>query len=82
MEGKAYLKLNKAGAKKYPKLKRQGFAEFMEVNSAVVDSFDVISDARRHAFAGYYDLQNMSPNGEKMFYLSVPHHASPKYNKA
>lgn len=82
MEGKAYLKLNKAGAKRYPKLKRQGFAEYIEVNQEVVDSFDVISHARRHAFAGYYDLQNISPNGEKMFYLSVPHHASPKYNKA
>ena len=82
MEGKAYLKLNKAGAKRYPELRRQGFAEFLEVNPNIVDSATIISHPRRHTFAGYYDLQNISPNGEKMFYLSVPHHASPKYNKA
>ena len=82
MEGKAYLKMNKAGAKRYPELRRQGFAEFLEVNPNIVDSATIISHPRRHTFAGYYDLQNMSQAGDKMFYLSVPQHASPKYNKA
>lgn len=82
MEGKAYLKVNKDGAKRYPALKKQGFAEFLRINNGVVESHNVISQPHKHVFAGYYDIQNVSPNGEKMFYLSVPYHASPKYNKA
>ena len=82
MEGKACLKLNKAGAKRYPDLRRQGFSGFLELNRDVVESVDIIAHPRRHTFVGYYDIQNISPNGEKMFYLSVSRHASPKYNKA
>ena len=77
-----YLKMNKDGAKRYPALKKQGFAEFLRINNEVVEAHNVISQSHKHVFAGYYDIQNVSPNGEKMFYLSVPHHASPKYNKA
>ena len=82
MEGKAYLKMNKDGAKRYPSLKKQGFAEFLKINNAIVESHNVISHPAKHTFAGYYDLQNVSPDGTKMFYLTVPRNASPKYNKA
>lgn len=82
MEGKAYLKMNKDGAKRYPSLKKQGFAEFLKINNTIVESYNVISHPAKHTFAGYYDLQNVSPDGSKMFYLTVPRNASPKCNKA
>ncbi len=82
MDGKAYLKMNRDGAKRYSLLKKQGFTDFLRINQGVVDSYDVISTPNKHTFSGYYDISNISPDGEKIFYLTVARHSSPKYNKA
>lgn len=82
MEGKAYLKMNRRKAKRYSLLKKQGFSGFLQANHKMVESYNVISHSKKHVFAGYYDLQNVSFDGVKMCYLVVPRNGLPKINKA
>ena len=82
MTGKEYLKFNKNNAKEYSMLKRAGYAGYMKVESSHITDYRIITLPDRHVFAGYYDIDNVSNDGNFLFFLSVPKYANPKFHKA
>lgn len=82
MDGKEYLKLNRKNAKKYSVYKKQGYVGYFKIESDFIEKSLIISQPHHHVFAGYYDINNVSPDGRYLFFLSVSKHASPKHSKA
>ena len=82
MDGKEYLKFNQENAKKYPIYLKEGYANYYNINSSLVDNFLIISKKDYHCFSGYYDIDNVSPNGKYLLYLLVKKHSSPCKDKA
>lgn len=82
MDKESYLKLNKEKALQYPLLKKNGYTGFLMVNSRIVKSFFILGNNKAHTFGGYYDINNVSADGLKCFYLQVPKNANPKRNNA
>lgn len=82
MDAKEYLKYNKKNAKRYYIYKKNGYTGYLKFNPDFVSSIEVLGDKKHHFFAGYYDLCNISPDGNKCFLLCVKKSANPRRDRA
>ncbi len=82
MDGKQYLILNKRNARRYPILKKEGYANYININKKYADLIKIFEIKNKHLFSGYYDLDNVSPDGNRMFAISVSKNSVPGINKA
>lgn len=82
MTGEEYLLFNQQKALTYDSLVENGYAGNYKVFDERVKEIAEISEDGFHCFAGYYDVDNISPNGRNLLYLKVDEKANPGVDAA
>lgn len=77
MTGEEYLEYNRKKALTYDSLVKKGYAGFFKILDSRVKELGEIGEDGFHCFAGYYDIDNISPNGNFLLYLKVKNNAVP-----
>ena len=82
MTGQEYLEFNQKKALAYDSLVEKGYAGTCEFLSDCVKEIAEIFEDGFHCFVGYYDIDNISPNGKHMLFLKVDKEAKPGIDTA
>lgn len=77
-----YVLKNELLAARYNKFVNAGYAGFLSVNNDIVKSFKIYGNKDYNTFFGYYDLQQISPNGTRMLVLKTKRNALPAVDGA
>lgn len=77
-----YLKGNEYRAMFYEKYVINGLVGYYKYNENVVKGVSVIGLPNKHVYGGYYDIQQISNNGENMIIMVVDQNASPSKDEA
>ena len=77
MTGEEYLEYNRKKALTYDSLVKKGYAGFFKILDSRVKELGEVGEDGFHCFAGYYDIDNISPNGNFLLYLKVKNNAVP-----
>lgn len=77
-----YVLKNELLAGRYDEFDKEGYAGYLKVNSDIVKRIKVYGEEDYNTFFGYYDLQQVSPDGTKMLVMKVAKDASPATESA
>ena len=78
----SYVIKNELFAKRYKEFKQAGFTGKIDINSMIIKNYTIYGRRRYHTFFGYYDLQQLNSDNNKILVLQVGKNANPRYNKA
>ena len=77
-----YIIKNELFAKRYKDFKKSGLIGFFEFNHDLITNYRIFGRKNHHVFFGYYDLQQLNKESNKILVLQVGKHASPKHSVA
>lgn len=77
-----YVLKNELLAARYDEFANAGYADYLKVNSDIVKRIKVYGEQDYNTFFGYYDLEQVSPDGIKMLVLKVAKNALPATDEA
>lgn len=77
-----YVLKNEMLAARYDEFVNAGYAGYFKVNNDVVNRVRIYGDKEYNTFFGYYDVQQISPDGTRMLVLKTKKNAIPAVDKA
>ena len=77
-----YIIKNELFAKRYKDFKKSGLIGFFEFNHDLITNYRIFGRKNHHVFFGYYDLQQLNKESNKILVLQVGKHATPKHSVA
>lgn len=77
-----YVLKNEMLAERYDEFVKGGFAGYLKINHNFVEDYKVFEQADSHMFFGYYDLPQISPDGNKMLIMCTDKLSQPEKDEA